>query len=149
MKRLVAAVAAAAAVLAALTGCGGTDDTESVKPITHQIDSLRAEIKMESKAVAAHDADAKDHIQSVKETAAYVTPKLADLAKDAPADTRDFANAAHAWAEAVLTSRTAILEQADADTSTAALANVGLAARTLDQDAKHLGVKGWENVHDL
>ncbi|MGC9443181.1 hypothetical protein [Streptomyces sp. WG5] len=120
-----------------------------IKPITHEIDSLRVEIKMESEAVDAHDTDAKDHIESVKMTAEYVTPKLADLAEDAPSETRAFANAAHAWAEAVLTSRTAILDQAGEDTGTLALANVGLAARTLDQEAEDLSVGGWEGVHDL
>ncbi|MFJ7773202.1 hypothetical protein ACIQ1J_33690 [Streptomyces sp. NPDC097107] len=148
MKRLVAAVATGAAVLAMVTGCGA-DDTESIKPIVHEIDSLRVEIKMESEAVDTHATDAKDHIESVKMTAEYVTPKLAGLAEDSPSETRAFANAAHAWAEAVLTSRTAILDQAGKDTGTLALADVGLAARTLDQEAEDLGVGGWESVHDL
>lgn len=139
---------ASSAAVTVLTGCGASDD-ESVKPITHEINSLRAEMEMESEAVHAHDPDASSHIESVKMTAEYVSPKLADLAQDAPAETRDFANAAHAWAEAVLTSRTAILEQAADDTSTLALANVGLAARTLDQEAEDLGVDGWKSVHDL
>ncbi|MEW2265535.1 hypothetical protein ACGF5T_32575 [Streptomyces sp. NPDC047853] len=148
MKRLVAAVATGAAVLAMVTGCG-TDDSESIKPIVHEIDSLRVEIEMESEAVDTHATDAKDHVESVKMTAEYVTPKLADLAEDSPSETRAFANAAHAWAEAVLTSRTAILDQVGEDPGTLALADVGLAARTLDQEAEDLGVGGWESVHDL
>ncbi len=148
MKRLVAAVVTGAAALATVTGCG-VDNTESIKPITHEIDSLRAEIKMESEAVDTHDTDAKDHIESVKMTAENVTSKLADLTEDTPTETRDFANAAHAWAEAVLSSRTAILEQAGEDAGTLALTKVGLAARTLDQEAEDLGVEGWESVHDL
>lgn len=143
-----AAALAASATLTVLTGCSASDE-ESVKPISQEINSLRAEMEMESEAVHAHDADAKSHIESVKMTAEHVTPKLADLAQEAPSATRDFANAAHAWAKAVLTSRTAILEQADEDISTLAMANVGLAARTLDQEAEELGIDDWKSVHDL
>ncbi|QEV30807.1 hypothetical protein CP977_00035 [Streptomyces cinereoruber] len=98
-------------------------------------------MKLESAAVEA--GDARTEVESVQLASQLELENLRKAANRAPAETQEFADAAEAWAEAVVTSRTAILEGSPESTSTLALTNVRLSEKTMDQEAEELKIKPW------
>jgi hypothetical protein len=148
--RLPALAALITAGLLALTACSsGSNNAErdkSTADITAAVHDLQAALDDETTAVQAKGPDAKDRIEDVQATAHLEHGRLVTLAQRAPTSTQDFADAAEAWSQAVETSRTAILDQADQDTGTAALMNVTLTARTMDQEAAKLHITPWHKA---
>ncbi|MEU6094474.1 hypothetical protein [Streptomyces sp. NPDC047079] len=141
MRRVWLALACLAATTA-LTACSNNAERDkSVDDIAKAVRDLQSAMKDETKAVKS--GDARDEVESVQLVAQVESNKLSKLSQRAPAETQDFADAAEAWARAVATSRTAILEQADESTSTAAMMNVRLATRTMDAEAADLHVDPW------
>ncbi|KOV90641.1 MULTISPECIES: hypothetical protein [unclassified Streptomyces] len=98
---------------------------------------------MKDETAAVKTGEARDEVENVQLVAQVESSRLSKLSERAPAETQDFADAAEAWARAVATSRTAILEQADESTSTAAMMNVRLATKTMDSEAADLHVDPW------
>ncbi|MFD3926522.1 hypothetical protein [Streptomyces sp. NPDC058614] len=109
--------------------------------IRASVENIRNEMTLEAKAVDA--GDALTEVESVQLVAQLEAEKLRKYASRAPAETQDFADAAEAWAEAVTTSRTAILEGTAEDTGTAAMMNVRLSEKQMDSEAEELGMDPW------
>lgn len=125
-----------------LTACGDDPEVDkSISDIRTSVDNIRDEIKLESEAVDA--GDARTELESVKLVAQSEVEKLRKYANQAPAETQEFADAAEAWAEAVATSRTAILEGSTESISTLAFANERLSEKTMDSEADELGIEPW------
>ncbi|MFD0269781.1 hypothetical protein ACFVGY_24960 [Streptomyces sp. NPDC127106] len=137
---------AAATVLLGLVslsaGCGTSAEAEkSIADVRASVDRIRGEMELESKAVAARDA--RTEVQSVQLVAQLEAENLKKYASRAPAETQDFADAAQTWAAAVATSRAAIIGRAPEATSTAAMLNVRLSAKKMDEEAEELGIEPW------
>ncbi|RLV64160.1 hypothetical protein STAN_6980 [Streptomyces sp. CBMAI 2042] len=127
---------------ALLTACSGDAEVDkSISDIRTSVDRIRDEMKLESAAVEA--GDARTEVESVQLASQLELENLRKAANRAPAETQKFADAAEAWAEAVVTSRTAILEGTPESTSTLALTNVRLSEKTMDQEAEELKIKPW------
>ena len=125
-----------------LMGCGTDPEVEkSISDIRTSVGNIRDEIKLESKAVDA--GDARTETESVRLVAQVEAERLQKYASRAPAEIQEFADAAESWAEAVATSRTAILEGAAESTSAAAMLNMRLSEKKMDSEAEELGIEPW------
>ncbi|MFJ3281464.1 hypothetical protein [Streptomyces halstedii] len=129
-------------VLMAVSACGGNAERDkSAADIAEAVRDLQGAMKDETAAVKA--GDARDEVENVQLVARVELKELAKLAQRAPVETQDFADAAEGWAQAVLTSRTAVLERVDEGTSTAAFTNVRLATKAMDAEAAELSIDPW------
>lgn len=142
MKRSRAAFACALLAAVTLTACGSDAERDkSATDIAESVRKVQSAMKVETAAIKAGDARAEaEEVQLVSQVE---HERLAKLAQRAPAETQDFADAAEEWTQAVHTSRTALLDQADEDTSTVAMLNVRLSAKAMDAEAAELDIEPW------
>ncbi|GLX22677.1 MULTISPECIES: hypothetical protein [Streptomyces] len=141
------AAAAALGLVPVLAGCGTSAEAEkSIADVRKSVDRIQGEMKLETKAVAARDA--RTEVESVRLVAQLEADNLKKFASRAPAETQEFADAAQAWAEAVATSRAAIITRAPEATSTAAMLTVRLNTKRMDEEAEELGIDPWLKLGD-